>query len=85
MSGGLLTWSNNQKNPTLEKLDRVLVSKEWENLFSLALVHKIPRNSSDHNPLILKLNNEHVKHSKDFRYELYWKNKENLLERVKKA
>jgi hypothetical protein len=71
MIGGLLTWSNNQKNPTLEKLDRLLVTKEWETLFPLALVHKILRNRSDNNPLILKLNNEHVKQSKDFRYELY--------------
>lgn len=27
MSGGIYTWSNNQREPTLEKLDRVLMSK----------------------------------------------------------
>lgn len=27
-TGGLYTWSNNQENPTLEKLDRILVSKK---------------------------------------------------------
>jgi hypothetical protein len=26
MTRGLFTWSNNHKNPTLEKLDRVLAS-----------------------------------------------------------
>jgi hypothetical protein len=35
--------------------------RSWELLFSLAMVHKIPRNNSDHNPLVIKLNNEHVK------------------------
>jgi hypothetical protein len=30
LSGGLFTWSNNQDNPTLERLDRVLISPEWE-------------------------------------------------------
>jgi hypothetical protein len=34
LSGGQFTWSNNHAVPTLEKLDRFLVSKEWEVLFS---------------------------------------------------
>jgi endonuclease/exonuclease/phosphatase family metal-dependent hydrolase len=67
MTGGLFTWSNNKK-PTLEKLDRVLVSRSWENLFPLAMVHKISRNNSDHNPLIIKLNNEHANPIKEFRH-----------------
>lgn len=41
MSGGLFTWSNNQEYPTLEKLDRVLMTKEWEDLFPQAFVKKI--------------------------------------------
>jgi hypothetical protein len=28
MTGGLFTWSNNQDNPILEKLDRVLATKD---------------------------------------------------------
>jgi exonuclease III len=53
MTGGLFTWSNNQENPTLEKLDRILISKDWEDIFPHALVRKFPREISDHNPLIL--------------------------------
>jgi hypothetical protein len=49
------------------------------------MVHKIPRNNLDHNPLIIKLNNEHVRPQKEFRYELYWKKEEEFLDRVKKA
>lgn len=30
MNGGLYTWSNNQDSHILEKLDRILVSKSWE-------------------------------------------------------
>lgn len=33
MTGGRFTWSNNQEFPILEKLDRILVTKEWEDLF----------------------------------------------------
>jgi exonuclease III len=53
MSGGLYTWSNNQENPTLKKLDRILISKEWEDNFPNALVKKLPREVSDHNPLVM--------------------------------
>jgi hypothetical protein len=38
MSGDFFTWSNNQLDPTLEKLDRILVTKDWEGLFPTALV-----------------------------------------------
>ncbi|KAG2591039.1 hypothetical protein PVAP13_5NG449740 [Panicum virgatum] len=30
MSGEKFTWSNNQENPTLERLDRFLITKEWD-------------------------------------------------------
>jgi endonuclease/exonuclease/phosphatase family metal-dependent hydrolase len=53
MNGGLYTWSNNQDPPVLEKLDRILVSKSWEDLFPHALVRKLPREVSNHNPLIV--------------------------------
>jgi exonuclease III len=33
ISGGMFTWSNNHTNPTLERLDRILLSREWELLF----------------------------------------------------
>jgi hypothetical protein len=29
-SGRKFTWSNNQRDPLFEKLDRVLVSPEWD-------------------------------------------------------
>lgn len=40
MTGGLYTWSNNQEIPTLEKLDRILVTKEWEDIFPNVIVRK---------------------------------------------
>jgi hypothetical protein len=75
----MYTWSNKQRNPTLERLVRMLVTRTRENLFPLGMVHKIARNKYDHNPLILKLNNGHVNPLRDFRYELYWKNEEDFF------
>jgi exonuclease III len=53
ISSGVYTWSNNQTHPTMEKLDRILISKDWETLFPTVYVYKLPRKLSDHNPLIL--------------------------------
>jgi len=38
MTRGLYTWSNNQDDPTLEKLDRILVSRDWEDIFPTVMV-----------------------------------------------
>ena len=36
MAGGLYTWSDKRSVPTLEKMDRVLMSTCWENIFLLS-------------------------------------------------
>lgn len=33
LNGRSFTWSNGWDNPTLERLDRVLISSDWEDLF----------------------------------------------------
>lgn len=53
MAGGMYTWSNNQECPVLEKLDRILATKDWEDIFPQAMVRKLVREISDHNPLII--------------------------------
>jgi exonuclease III len=68
MAGGQYTWSNNHCDPTLEKLDRFLMSSSWEELFPLVTVHKLVRDISDHNPLILDTLDIMVK-KRDFRFE----------------
>jgi hypothetical protein len=72
ISGGAFTWSNNQEVPTLEKLDRILVNKEWEALFPIVHVYKIPRAMSDHNPLILSTQQVLRSRTREFRFELSW-------------
>jgi exonuclease III len=69
MSGGQFTWSNNQANPTLEKLDMFLMNNDWENMFPLVTVHKISRDVSDHNPIILDTLENREQRSRNFRFE----------------
>ena len=72
MTSGMYTWSNNQDIPILEKLDRILMSKDWEDLFPQVWVRKLPREVSDHNPLILASGQHRNTKSIQFRFELSW-------------
>ena len=82
MSGGKFTWSNNQENPTLERLDRFFITKEWDDTYSRVVVYKLPREVSDHNPLILTTEeNKHLS-KLSFSFELSWLKHPNFLTTV---
>jgi exonuclease III len=81
--GGCFTWSNGQSNPTLEKLDRVLMTKEWESLFPTMHIYKKPRDMSDHNPLVLITQQPYKTKSRIFRFELNWLSHPEFLPKVK--
>jgi hypothetical protein len=70
------------KESNSEETRQSIGNKDMGKFVSLAMVHKIPQNKSDDNPLISKLNNEHVKLVRYFRYELYLKNEEECLDMV---
>jgi endonuclease/exonuclease/phosphatase family metal-dependent hydrolase len=69
MTGGLFTWSNNQEILILEKLDSVLATKEWEDFFPNAIVKKLSRDISDHNPLILSMGSCNTPKRIQFKFE----------------
>jgi hypothetical protein len=85
LSGGQFTWSNNQENPTLEKLHRILINSEWELLFPLTQARKIPRVMSDHNPLIMDTGEKPEVKSREFRFEKSWVNHPDFMSKVEKA
>jgi hypothetical protein len=53
MSGRQYTWASSEDDPTFEKLDRILVSPEWEQKFPLTTVLAKDRSNSYHTPLLL--------------------------------
>jgi exonuclease III len=53
MSGRQYNWVSSGDDPTFEKLDRILVSTEWEKKFPLTNVLAKDRSNSDHTPLLL--------------------------------
>jgi hypothetical protein len=85
LSGGFFTWSNNQANPTLEKLDRILINLAWETAFPLSGARKIPRVISDHNPIIVDTKEVMEIKSREFRFEKSWLLHPDIHMRVEKA
>ena len=79
MTGGKFIWSNNHTPPTLERLDRVIVSKSWEDIFPSVMVYKLPREVPDHNPLIFSTSQQQTLKGISFRFELSWLNDSNFL------
>jgi endonuclease/exonuclease/phosphatase family metal-dependent hydrolase len=46
------TWSNQQEAEILVKLDRVLCSVDWEDLFPSCLLQSVATDDSDHYPML---------------------------------
>jgi endonuclease/exonuclease/phosphatase family metal-dependent hydrolase len=53
LTGHLFTWSNERTHLTLEKIDRALISNEWEELFPANDLHSLSSLCSDHASLLL--------------------------------
>lgn len=51
--GRQFTWSNNRLEPTFEKLDRFLVSPEWDLMYINVVVYSLSHTLFDHTHLCL--------------------------------
>ncbi len=71
LSGRSFTWSNGRPNPTLERLDRVFVTRDWQLLFPRSSLRALPRPTSDHSPLLL-IAFTFIPAPQLFRFEAFW-------------
>jgi hypothetical protein len=78
------TWDNNVPYPTYEKLDRVLVSSEWDLAYPLAVVTSMNRDISDHMPLLLKYGSPPC-YCNTFIYENFWVERDRFFDIVSKS
>jgi hypothetical protein len=72
------TWSNKRREPTLVKLDRVLINLAWSQKYMHSECRALVRQTSDHKPILLDTACTTVK-TKSFRYEDYWLLKDELV------
>jgi exonuclease III len=78
------TWSNMQISPTLVKLDRVLCSADWEDLYPNVMLQSSASNDSDHCPLLLGLNDNKMG-KRRFHFEPFWPKLSGSQEAVQEA
>ena len=71
LQGGLLTWSGGRNGRSKSRLDRFLVSSDWESQFSNVAQRSLPRPISDHFPILLDSDGIRSGPS-PFRFELMW-------------
>lgn len=74
------TSSNMREDPCLAKLDRILISDNWEARFDLSRVYSCPRPTSDYTPICLDLDEMSTKHNKLFLFEKWWLKNEEVHE-----
>ena len=71
MHGRAFTWSNERDSPTLTKIDKALVSVDWELEHPYYLLQALSTSSSGHCPLHLALQ-ENMHPQKCFKFEVFW-------------
>jgi hypothetical protein len=80
----LFTWSNERKVPTMSRIDRCLVSVDWDIMNPDSVLQALSSAVSDHAQLHLSLNAAH-RPKRRFRFELVWPKLERFLEAVQEA
>ena len=83
LTGRQFTWANSLADPTYEKLDRALMTSEWEFKYPMVTVHALDRGVSDHAPLFLDTGDpSFTGTAKQFKMELSWLTHNEFKERV---
>ena len=54
LEGGSYTWLSGLDQPSMSRIDRVLVSNDWEDHFPNVTQRVLPRPISDHFPLLVE-------------------------------
>lgn len=71
LNGRLYTWSNKRAHPTLEQIDRIFTTADWELLYPHSDLQPLSSICSDHAPLLLRTNNV-FSYKKRFHFTEIW-------------
>ena len=82
--GRRYTWSNERDSPTLVKLDRVLCTNDWEDIYMDCVLQTHATEMSDHCPLILGLREGFIG-KRRFHFESFWTRLDGFHETVQKS
>ena len=79
---GQFTWSNNQDPPSKSRIDRFLMTTDWEEQFSKLTQKALPRCMSDHCPIMLECGNFNRGKSY-FKFENMWLQHQDFVGNVR--
>jgi hypothetical protein len=65
------TWSNERRNSTLAKLDRVFCNAELDTIFDTHVLHAMSTSLSNHCPILLS-NQSGPRRPRSFKFENFW-------------
>jgi exonuclease III len=71
LTGLRFTWSNDQQNTILTRIDHMFCTDDWDILFPDAHLQAISSRSSDHSPLILQ-GDASTPQKPSFKFEEFW-------------
>ena len=83
VQGGQFTWKGSSHNCRMARLDRFIVSKEWDCLFSGSRRSILPRPTSDHFPILLEGGRSLSKGPFLFRFENIWIKEEGFKDLIR--
>lgn len=83
--GPAFTWCNGWQGSRRikERLDKGFLNLAWSELFPRALVHHLPRTTSDHCPIMLSTQGSIFRGQKPFRFEQFWLKEESCGKVIK--
>ena len=84
LNGRRYTWSNEQRVATLEKIDHVFVSNDWDEAYPASFLLALGTAVSDHCPLVLDMNVS-INMKSHFKFESFWIRAQGFMDVVKLA
>lgn len=84
LAGRRFTWSNEREAPTLERIDRVFASSDWDDLHPNVFLSALSTATSDHCPLLLDLAAD-LRIGRRFHFECFWLKAPGFLQAVEEA